>query len=247
MQATDQEWEVSAPVSRPLQPWIDRINWNHASKATMERYEHLVCVSVPIDSATENSHTLVYNLRLGFWVGVWTWGVDAWCISRFAGNDRLLWGDAQGRVNEWLDYEDTDEASTYLDNSVGYETLTRFRATWFGQPLSRKRGRMLEVRFVRTDNTMTINLWLDGTSDRSWTVVASQDLPTLPVMLPFTLGTLKPKDSRKSLLGVRSPERTTRQNPFREAFIEVLTETGKMAIQEWSMGVFELPLLENAT
>ena len=247
MQGTEQEWEVSPPVSRPLQPWVDRINWTYASRATMHRYEHLIFCSVPLDSATDNSHTFVFNLRLGIWVGVWTWGVQAWCISRFGGNDRLLWGDSGGRVNEWLDYEDADEASTYLDNGTGYETRVRFRSTWFGQPLSRKRGRMLEVRFVRTDNTMTVNLWLDGTEDRSWTVTASQDLPTLPVALNFTLGTLKPRDTRQSLLGVRTAARTTRQNPFREAYIEVVATTGKMAIQEWSMGVFELPLLEDAT
>ncbi len=246
MQATDQEWEVSPPVSRPMQPWIDRINWAYASKAKMQRYEHLIFVSVPIDAATTNSHTLIYNLRLERWIGVWTWNVQAWCISRFGGNDRLLWGDEVGRVNEWLDYEDADEESTYLDNGAGFETRCRFRATWFGRPLSRKRGRMFEIRFVRTNNTVTLNLWLDGTEDRTWSVVSSQDLPTLPVLLPFTLGTLKPRDRRQSLLGVRSAARTTRQQPFREAFIEAVTSTGKMAIQEWSMGVFEQSLLEDA-
>lgn len=236
MESSGEQYEISPPLSLPLQPWIDRINWAYADLSCAFRYEHLVGFAVPIDSATAPSHVLVWNERLNCWNGVWTgWTPRQFCVSRFSGLDRLVVGDNVGRVNLWKDTDDESTAATFTDNSSAVPTTMRMRGMVFGEPNSKKSPDYWEARFVETGNTVMVALYFDETLDygpNSYTL--PQYTVTLPVVLPFTLGSLKPRDIRRRVLNGTS---------FREATMEISATGGKVAVRSFSLGAFLRPLL----
>lgn len=60
---------VDVPVSRDIQPLIDRINWTAAASAVAWAHENRVCFAVPIDGATYNNAILVYSTLTQKWAG----------------------------------------------------------------------------------------------------------------------------------------------------------------------------------
>jgi hypothetical protein len=63
------------PVSRPIQPEIDRINWEYAHTSCAITHKNYILFAVPADSATEPNMILVYDLLAnggsGAWIGTW--------------------------------------------------------------------------------------------------------------------------------------------------------------------------------
>lgn len=60
---------VDVPVSRPIQPLIDRINWEYASGARAAVHDNRVYFAVPLDDATSNNAILVYSTLTQKWAG----------------------------------------------------------------------------------------------------------------------------------------------------------------------------------
>jgi len=60
---------VDVPVSRPIQPLIDRINWEHASNARAAAHDNRVYFAVPLDDSTTNNAILVYSTLTQKWAG----------------------------------------------------------------------------------------------------------------------------------------------------------------------------------
>jgi hypothetical protein len=60
---------VDVPVSRDIQPIIDRINWEHAANAVAAVHDNRVCFAVPLDGATDNNAVLVFSTLTGRWAG----------------------------------------------------------------------------------------------------------------------------------------------------------------------------------
>jgi hypothetical protein len=78
------------PVSDPIQPLIDRINWNYASGACAAVWGRKVFFAVPMDDSTFNNAILVFNLSTGMWNGLDTFDSDAdFHIDRFHVTDYL--------------------------------------------------------------------------------------------------------------------------------------------------------------
>lgn len=59
----------AAPVSEPIEGYIQRINWTHAHKAAAVTDGRYYRLAVPMDGQTEPTHTLVYDTVLGTWQG----------------------------------------------------------------------------------------------------------------------------------------------------------------------------------
>lgn len=60
---------VDVPVSRDIQPIIDRINWQAAAGIVAAAHENRVYFAVPLDAATENNAVLVFSTLTGEWAG----------------------------------------------------------------------------------------------------------------------------------------------------------------------------------
>lgn len=60
---------VDLPVSRDIQPIIERINWSAAQNATAASHDNRVYFAVPIDGATYNNALLVWSTLNQKWAG----------------------------------------------------------------------------------------------------------------------------------------------------------------------------------
>lgn len=66
------------PISAPVQPYIDRINWSYAHTACLHTWNGYVLIAVPIDNSQVPNVVLVFDTLIktednpvGVWVGVW--------------------------------------------------------------------------------------------------------------------------------------------------------------------------------
>lgn len=225
----DYPFEVQPPISQPMQPYIDRINWSVARKSVGWRYKEFIYFSVPLDSATEPNYTLVLNTRTQAWMGYWSgWTPTCATITQFQDVDRMVFGDSLGFVNQWKDYLAEGDASRHTDNGVEVPWLLRTRATNVGEPSNFKDPTWAQVRFVDSSLNVRIRIYLDGiearTFDRSLIKVQNQ----LPVNLPFNLAQNLPSDQPMALDALRE---------FKEAFMEI-EGSGRVVIRSASFAAF---------
>lgn len=86
-QALDNKLQaVEEPVSAPIQPIIDRINWNAVGGAVAAYHENRIFLAVPLDGSVDNNAILVLNLLNKAWEGVWT--ADFLKVQNFVRLDR---------------------------------------------------------------------------------------------------------------------------------------------------------------
>ena len=71
MQAAAGQWQLSAPISQPVQKYIEQINPASQSGIVATSYKEFVFFAIPLGTSTVNNATLVYNTRLGSWLGCW--------------------------------------------------------------------------------------------------------------------------------------------------------------------------------
>jgi hypothetical protein len=229
-QNQDAPWDVSPPLSEPLQPYVDRINWAFAGKSVLHKYRHFAFVAVPLDSATEPSHVLVWNGRTERWMGVWTgWTPTALATSRFAGVERMLVGDSAGKVNQWKDYASTTLDATYLDNAVDIAGVMRSRSFDFGNQRNAKDGESMQLQFLDSTASATILLVCDGVERARWTESLEETSNQLPVDLPFDLAENRPKRVTKNLDAL---------GEFREAYVEVQHSSKRAQLKSVAISAF---------
>jgi hypothetical protein len=105
-EGSDQQFELSVPLSFPVQDIIDRINWSSASGAAATFWRNLYLIALPLDSSTTNNYILVYNTVTKAWGGLWTnLPVNQFAIREVSGVPHLMMGLATtNKVVEYLDY-----------------------------------------------------------------------------------------------------------------------------------------------
>lgn len=156
-QALDNKLQAaSEPVSAPMQPLFDRVNWAAASRAVGIYHESKYLLAMPIDGAEHNNCLVVYDFLNQGWSGWWEFDwLDAAFMLRLtvAGRRRLvvvtgtaLPGNA-GMVfvlgDDYADERLGDEATVetelltrgYLAGTTASKTWTLAMAevaTWFG-------------------------------------------------------------------------------------------------------------------
>lgn len=236
MQAAAGQFELSAPLSQPIQNYIDRINWTYASGITAIRYKQYVLFSVPLDSSATNNAVLAFNGRLGRWVGAWTgWAPSHWTVSRFAGAHRLVFGTPTGFVRQWKDNNSASDNDTYLDDGVIIESAVWAKAFLFGEPVNDKDAYHVEMRFSSGSANINVTLMADNTESKDFTVEAQQVSQTLPIQLPFKLVSPGNITVRKGLRGLP---------PFNECFLKVESSGGWWSLRNITMSAF-LNMLQN--
>jgi len=224
-------WEVSAPFSQPMQTYIDRINWSVASKIVLHKYRHYLFCAIPLDSATEPDYVLVWNSRLGAWIGVWLGMTPtAMCTSGFASlGERFIIGDSTGKVNMWKDYASSELEATFQENSSELPTELRAKAWNFDAPVNWKDGSFAEVIFVNSSGNVDVVIYLDGVEQRRQTESLLRVTNQLPVDLPFDLAVANPEPVTVALDEL--PE-------FRECFVAVETTSHYVEVKAISIAAF---------
>ncbi|MEM6888765.1 MAG: hypothetical protein AAF636_11560 [Pseudomonadota bacterium] len=229
MAAVEGQYETSAPLSQPVQDVIDRINWNYARHVSAGTFDQFVFFGLPLDNATEPSHTLVWNGRLGAWLGLWDWAPAQFELLRFGDNMQLAFGHASdGKIKGWKFDENRMLEATYLDDSAGYSSHLLTRAWDFGDIISQKETWKAELRFVESFAPAGIELFLDGDSVNSWSIETSVAQNQLPVNLPFNLATSRPVRWQRGL----------GKKKFNELQLKVGADEGRFSLESISLSAF---------
>ena len=202
MQAAAGQWQLSAPLSLPIQDVIQTINWAYAYGIVAQKYQEFAFFFVPTGASTVNNTVIVYNGRLNVFVGTFTnWNGTEVTVSRFSAVNRLVFGDTSGNVNMWKDYADPTTDQTYMDNGVGYPTTLWTRSFQHNDFNLGKQPDHVTLRFTAGNATITATLVCDLEDQNSWTVAPAPTGAILGVttILPFLLSSVKPSVWKKSV------------------------------------------------
>ena len=236
MQAAAGQFDISPPLSQPLQPWIERINWAYGSTIAAVSFRELCFFAVPIDSATTPDTVLVYNARLQCWLGVWTnWAPGCWAVSRFNAIQALNFGEAGGLVRKWKYGADAADDATYLDDGAAIPTKVWTRGFLFGEPVNDKDGYHAEARFSASNALVNFTLLADAAELRTWSVDLRQEGVGLPVDLPFDLADPTAQVARRGLRGLRA---------WNEAYLKIESTAGWWVLRNVSVSAY-LNMLKN--
>jgi hypothetical protein len=230
MAAAASQYQVSPPLSLPIQPYVNRINWAYQSSICVKKYGELVLFCAPLDSATTPDTIFVWNSRLQKWVSIWT-GIPALDmeVTRRGGMHRLVFGESSGKVRQWKDFSDAGADATYLDDGAAIPTKLWTRSFLFGEPLNDKDAFHEESRFGSSNAIVTITLIADNSALKTWTENAMIVGVSLPLTLPFSLFNPQYKARPKGLRGL---------NPWNEAYLKIESTTGWWSLRTISMSAF---------
>ena len=203
MEAAAGQYQLTAPLSLPIQTYIDRINWQMAFNIQCVKYRQLAIWFVPLDSSTTNNYALVWNGRIGKWA-VWTgWTPEAVCVTRFNNVINLVLGNSDGTVNVWKDAQDlTGLDNTYKDNGVPINWSITTRSFTFGSLDNLKKGKAVLLRFNQGNASINFQAFLDAADSDDWNQSITPGGAVLPVLLPFVLASAKPVQVYRDLEGL---------------------------------------------
>lgn len=112
MQGTDQ------PMSTPIQPLIDRINWYAAqTTASAGYFKDRYYLSIPTDASYKNNMVLVYDFLNKAWCGYDDTEVKYFFVADNNGSDALHYIDDEGRIGL---YEYSEEDGSILGAQDNY-------------------------------------------------------------------------------------------------------------------------------
>ena len=178
--AQDKKRGVSLPLSKSIQGWIDRINWQYVSVAVAKTWNNRYYLAVPIDTSQVNNYVFVYNFLTGGWTVYSNWAVNCWTQMDFGNVNHLYYGDsATGSVRE---------ADTGLnDDGVAITYQEETKAIDFGIPQNNKVGQFIEIE-CKTQGGTNFRIYASLDSG-DYTYLGMVDLsgaaPRLPQTLPF--------------------------------------------------------------
>lgn len=165
-------------ISAPVQPFIDRINWNAISTAWGTVWQNLYVLALPIDNATVPTMLLCYNTLTKRWATPWTCtladanlgggvtggafsGWTAAVVTRFGAKRETLLGDNTGRLLR-LDLTEDDDESAAGDTQDIISWATTCAWT-FDHPRHLKQPFWTAFEFYQSTATdVQVNLVRDG-------------------------------------------------------------------------------------
>jgi hypothetical protein len=191
---------VGLTISEPVKDIIARINRSFISTCNATFHNNRYLLAIPLDSATNPSHILVYNSIFNCFEGLWEIAaarmVETSFSSGFTTNTiKLCIGTTNSRVGHLTDYKDSDSVDIntgFQDFGTGYTSRVVTKAYEFDDRFALKYGSHYEVEFFNsgsTNATISIRRDTDGNDIVLGTNVdtTSPDGLTLPFTLPATL------------------------------------------------------------
>lgn len=238
MQAAAGQWQLSAPMSQPVQKYIEQINPAAQSGIVAASYKEFVLFAIPLGASTVNNAVLVYNTRLGSWLGCWqNWTPGAWTVSRFNSVQQLLFGDSNGCVNFWKDAQSVTDPATYSDNGVNIATTIWTRSFQFLQAVNDKFPYNCTLRFTAGNTVVSLAAVMDLAQALAWQsgLQPAGDILGQHKLGPFQLATVKPSKVEKSLRSCPA---------FNEMYLSISTSNGYMQLRNITVAAF-LKALDN--
>lgn len=238
MQAAAGQWQLSAPLSQPVQQYINRINTAVQQNIQASSYKEFVFFAIPLDSSTVNNAVLVFNTRLNAWLGCWTgWTPTAFAKSRFAAvsgsfyDQQMVFGDSAGNVFFWKDAQDTNNPKTYLDNGQNIPCTIWTRSFQFLQAVNDKTAYNCVLRFTAGNSTANMSAVMDLAQSVAWSenFQAQGDVLGIGHLGPFQLASVKPVKVSKSLRSLPS---------FNEMYLSISTASGFFKLRNITVAAF---------
>ena len=196
---SDDYFIVGVPISEAIKDVIARINKNFYSKCVGQFHNNRYYLSVPLDSATTNSHTIVYNLLFNAFEGYWNIGASAMYQTNFSAGytvtgPKLAIGTPTGKLGHSFDYLDPDTESDgdtqFRDFGTAgtYSSYLITKAYDFDDRIAQKYGSHYEIEFYFSSSTgATISMKRE--SDSQFVTLGTNVNTATPggLTLPFTL------------------------------------------------------------
>jgi hypothetical protein len=194
---------VDVPMSEPIQPLIDRINWNAAGNAAAAYHNNRLYMAVPLDGASssqENNAILVFDYLAGGWAGYDTGNaikVKKFLETTHQGKRRLFFLDTDGFINLYDDAltecgfvdelpKSTDSADADFGNlkieQISDEVITR---GYTAGDISSKKWQSAEVHLATNDPSFTINAQFDGPEENNLELAGSKTFSRTKYDRPF--------------------------------------------------------------
>lgn len=182
---------VGLPISDPIQGYIDRINKIYLGLCTAFVSGRNYYISVPLDSATSLSHTLVFDVPLGVWMGIrdysWSNYVESSVEDTINDSEKRIYV-LDGTTNIQM-YE--IESGNSDDGTAIGQTFQHKRLD-FGLPNTHKIGKTLWMYFVASGNAdVEVFASPDGGGFQvleGSPINLSGNAGSIPTEYPYTLG-----------------------------------------------------------
>jgi hypothetical protein len=156
---------VDVPVSRDIQPYIDRINWEYADDVVAGVHDNRVFFAVPIDGSKTNNAVLVYSLLTQAWAGYdfsQATKVKDFVQFTYGGAVRLGYVSTDGFI-----YLYEDGYTDHVGNEAGQltylpiETTVRTRG-YLGNTRGNKTGLRASARVLAWEGRFSVKSLPDG-------------------------------------------------------------------------------------
>ena len=173
---------VDVPLSDPIQPLIDRINWNYASGASAAYHNNRLYMAVPLDGATYNNAILVYDFLSQAWAGYDDGAavkVKQFVETTYQGKRRLFFLSTDGFINLYdddltvggfVDEVSANDTVAHADfGKIAVEQISDEVTTrgYTGNTMLSKRWANAEVQMATSDPTVTIKTVFDGAAENT--------------------------------------------------------------------------------
>lgn len=176
---------IDVPLSDPIQPLIDRINWNYASGAAAAYHNNRLYMAVPLDGATENNAILVYDYLAGGWAGYDSGNavkVKRFVETELQGKRRLFFLSTDGFINlydddlEMCGFVDEVPSSTVSTNAAfGQVTVEQISDEvktrgYTAGDISQKNWKGAEIQLQTNDPSFQVKAVFDGPEEDDTTL-----------------------------------------------------------------------------
>ena len=199
---TSNQMGVWTAISQPVRRYIDRINWKAIQCARATYWCDTYQLSVPLDGATYNTHTLVYSVTLNSWQGIWSHEEpDGTTVTvRDFGRDRtnpdetlLLIGTTDGNISKVTYPTDRQYWDQNIDGTrTPYESSLMSRAFTFsanmqqqyqyGGSINQIQPHSAKIQFIESDDPVDVTVWGDRTIE-----LVKKNTPTNNYLLSLTI------------------------------------------------------------
>ena len=183
---------VDQPVSEAIQPLVDRINWNHSSKAVAAYHNNRYYLAVPLDGSTYNNAILIYDTLNKAWAGYDDGDavkVKDFVETKHQGKRRLFFLSTDGFVNLYDDditecgfVDEIPSSTTITDSDFGQVTVKDIKDElvtrgYTAGDVSPKKWRSAEVHLSTNDPWFQVKTQYDGPEedDQELTAAATID------------------------------------------------------------------------
>ena len=204
---TDAQGGAGPPLSRSIDPTIQRINWNAADRAAAGFWNNIAYFAVPVDGSTRNNLVIAYDvLRESFFE--LDWAASAWTPAKLTSDRKFFFMSASAATESGLGtpasgitngYHVYQIEGTQVDPGnapVQFDIQTRAFSFDSGGPpgsgmRNRKKWNYLSLAIQAASTAATLALQYKVDDDDAWSTLRylyvdpADGYPNLPVQLPF--------------------------------------------------------------